>query len=230
MNSTKGDSSFPQPRRFPVGLALLGLAGVLLVMAVVWRERQLAQWRQDAPTVRFAPRSLAPRFRLADHHRHVVKFDRFLGRQRVLVVFFDAQLGPLRDPRMSRILECHPTIARMGVEIVGISSATPFANLAAEQERGEKIPFPLLTDIDVQSPVNEPVHRLWGRYDEKLGQTKTGLFLVARDGTIALGPDGYPMPVENEQAALDALCQGHWPRELEDQARPSETVNGRDVE
>jgi len=193
------------------GPVMLGVAGLAILLSVIWREHQLARWRTQTPGPRAAPRILAPRFNLADHHRHVVKFERFLGRQRVLVVFFDAELGPLRDPRLTLILDCFPILHRMMVEVIGISSATPYANLAAEEERGEMFPFPLLTDIDLKSPISNPVHRLWGRYDERRDQTLTGLFLVARDGTVPIGPDGLPDPVADEQLALDRLCRGEWP-------------------
>ncbi|MCA8995687.1 MAG: redoxin domain-containing protein [Planctomycetaceae bacterium] len=200
-----------RPSKARIGLILLALAAVAIFIVTLWRIQQLRGWQQQPQTVRSTPRALAPRFEVADHNRHLVKFERFLGRQRVLLIFFDAELGPLKDPRLSRVLECFEQIEGLGVEVVAVSSATPFANGEAEKNYGKPFPFPLLTDIDPNRPVNLPVHRQWGRFDEKTEKTQTGLFLVERDGTIPLGTDGLPQPVENEQAALDSLCSGQWP-------------------
>lgn len=198
------------PRR----LWLLLFAGLVILGLVVFRERQLAHWRKTAPTRNAVPRILAPRFQVADHHRHVVKFERFLGRQRVVLVFFDSQLGADKDPRVQPLVSCFEAIKHAGIEVVAVSSASRFENLEAEKRLGRDFPFPLLTDIEIdpRSPMDHPAHRRWGRYDVKTDQTRTGLFLIARDGTVPIGPEGFPLPVEDEQGAIEKLCRGEWPQ------------------
>jgi len=190
---------------------ILPVAGLILIGLAGWRIQQLEYWRQNPESVNLQRRALAPRFELADHRRHLVKFERFLGRQRVVLIFFDAELGADRDPRLQPLLEKSQLLKTNGIEVVAVSSATPFANQQAEERLGEPISFPLLTDIDVTKPIPDPVHRMWGRYDETRNETLTGLFLVARDGTVAVDDRGIPKPVANEQQVLNTLSQGYWP-------------------
>ncbi|WP_437229405.1 redoxin domain-containing protein [Planctomicrobium sp. SH661] len=196
------------PRR----LLLLIAAGIAILTLVVFRERQLAHWRRTAPPVHVAPRQLAPRFQVADHHRHVVKFERFLGRQRVLLLFFDAELGADQDPYVQALVKNFDAIQKAGVEVIAISDATPYANLEAEKKLGREFPFPLLTDIDLKIPATSPVHRLYGLYDVKKEKSRNGMFLIARDGTLPIGPDGKPLPVEDADEAIRQISAGDWPR------------------
>jgi peroxiredoxin len=197
----------------PKRLLLLLAAGLVILGLVVFRERQLARWKDATPHERPAPRRLAPRFEVADHHRHVVKFERFLGRQRVVLIFFDAELGAAKDPRVQAILPCAAALAEKGIEVVAISGATPYANQQAEAALGHTFPFPLLTDIELKTPIDFPVHRRWGRFDVKRHRPLTGVFLIARDGTVPITPEGLPLPVADEEAAIAALCHGEWPRQ-----------------
>lgn len=196
------------PRR----LLLLLTAGLVIFGLVLFRERQLAHWRATALPAQAAPRQLAPRFEVADHHRHLVKFERFLGRQRVALLFFDARLGADQDPHVLALLRHFDAIRRAGIEVVAISDATPYANLEAEKKLGQTFPFPLLTDIDLKIPASSPVHRMYGLFDVKRERSLNGLFLVARDGTVPIGPDGKPLPVKDVTSAIDRLSAGEWPR------------------
>lgn len=202
--SSATSTSYWFVRALPVAaLLLIGLAG--------WRMQQLELWRQNPESVQLERRALAPRFELADHRRHLVKFERFLGRQRVVLIFFDAELGADGDPRLQPLLGKSQLLKANGIEIVAVSSATPYANKQAEERLGDPIEIPLLTDIDVTTPIPDPVHRMWGRYDEKLNATLNGMFLIGRDGTVAVNESGLPKPVDNEQQALNKLSQGYWP-------------------
>lgn len=189
---------------------LLLCAGVGLLAVVVWRQNQLEDWEND-PTRQVATiRTLAPRFTLADHNRKVVKLERLLGRHRVVIAFFDADLGVDKDLRTKQLLQNFSAIENAGVEVIAVSTATPFANEEAEKRLGYELPFPVLTDIDMTNPQPTPAHRLYGMLDPKTGKTSTGLFLIDRDGSLPLGQDGIPVPVANELAALKSLAKGEW--------------------
>jgi|GEM_PF-716598 Peroxiredoxin len=193
------------------GPILLAFSGLVILGLVVFRERQVAQWRLEAPRRTLVPRQLAPRFHVADHRRHVVKFERLLGRHRVVLLFFDATLGAEHDPTLQKLIECFPAIRRAGIEALAISDAPIYANQEAEKRRGEPFPFPLLTDIDLNIPASSPVHRMYGLFDERTQKTANGLFLIARDGTLPVDEHGVPIPVSDVDAALAALCAGEWP-------------------
>lgn len=189
----------------------LVLAGVVVFAVTFWRTRQLADWQSEPARGEIAIRALAPRFTLADHNRNIVKLERLLGRHRVVLVFFDAEAGVDRDPRTKPLIENFETIDAAGIEVIAVSAATPYANEQAEQRLGHKLPFPVLTDIDVSYPLPSPAHRQYGRLEAATNATLPGLFLIERDGTVPYSQQGFPLPVKDEQAALDALASGQWP-------------------
>lgn len=194
---------------------VLLLAGLVILVTVVWREQQLQHWKSD-PTRQIAMvRTLAPRFTLADHNRKVVKFERLLGRHRVILAFFDPELGVDRDPRTQQLIENFDAMHRAGIEIVAVSTATPYANGEAERRLGRKLPFPVVTDIDINDPAPLPTHRKFGLIDAQTGEARTGLFLIERDGSLPRQENGLPLPVQDEVAALATLASGEWPVQTE---------------
>lgn len=194
---------------------LLG-AGVIIFGVAYWRQQQLKQWSQDPHRQVALARTLAPRFTLADHNRKVVKLERLLGRHRVVLVFFDPNLGIDQDPRTKKLLEAFKTIDAAGIEIIAVSTATPFANEEAEKRIGYELPFPVLTDIDINNPVPTPAHRSYGCLDENSGLPLPALFLIERDGSLPYGPNGFPTAIQDEARALEILAQGAWPTFVQD--------------
>lgn len=193
------------------GPILLAFSGLVILGLVVFRERQVAQWRLEAPPRTLVPRQLAPRFQVADHRRHVVKFERLLGRHRVVLLFFDAKLGAEGDPMLQKLVNCFPAMKKAGIEVLAISDAPPYLNQQAEKNRGEPFPFPLLTDIDLNIPASSPVHRMYGLFDKRTQTSANGLFLIARDGTLPVNAQGVPVPVADVDTVIASLCAGEWP-------------------
>jgi len=191
---------------------LLLSAGVFLIVLVVWRQNQLDEWKNDPSRQVATIRTLAPRFTLADHNRKVVKLERLLGRHRVVIAFFDADLGVDQDPRTKSLLKNFDAIDQAGIEIIAVSTATPFANEEAERRLGRELPFPVLTDIDMTNPQPTPAHREYGLVESDSGKVKTGLFMIERDGSLSLDKNGLATPVADEQSALAALSKGEWYR------------------
>ncbi len=161
---------------------------------------------QTAPT----PRRLAPRFELFDQQGQLVKFERYLGRTRLIVVFFDAEQGADADPHLVALRNGMDGVERAGVQVIGISTATRYANRQAEERAGEPFPFPLLTDIDPQQPIPAPVHQQFGRYDVESQTTQTGVFLIDRAGMVAFAGN-LPQPVEQPERLIGLLTRGQWP-------------------
>ncbi len=194
---------------------LLLIAGAGILAVTLWRENQLREWEHDPSRKVVAIRALAPRFTLADHNRNVVKLERVLGRHRVVLVFFDAELGVDQDPRTKSLIENFEAINRAGIEIIAVGTATPFQNEEAEKRLGSELPFPVLTDIDINDPAPSPAHRKYGLFEvankNHDGETRTGFFLIERDGTLPVTLEGIPMPVLNEEETLKILAAGNWP-------------------
>lgn len=139
---------------------------------------KLSQPPQQRSTAAIEERRPAPKFLALDSQNELVKFERYLGRQEVLLIFFDGDAGADRDPVLLRACQKFPELKRRGVQVVGISAAIPQYNRQA-MERSGKFPFPLLSDPEFF------IHRLWGRYDEDRLETQTGVFWIDRAGQVA---------------------------------------------
>ena len=74
-------------------LLILPLSALVILGLVVYRVQREAG-RPPTPLARPpVERRLAPRFELYDQQNQIVKFERSLGRTRLVVVFFDGRLG-----------------------------------------------------------------------------------------------------------------------------------------
>lgn len=193
-----------KPRVLVLPLAALLIAG--LVALRLAREEQ----RPTSPAAPPLPRRLAPKdFELYDMQNRLVKLERYLGRSRLVIVFFAPQPGADADSRLVRLRNHDTAVKRAGAEVVAITTARPAENEHAEARAGRKFPFPILTDINRNSPL-PAAHQQWGLYDEASGKTREALFLVDRAGMVPVR-NGFPAPVADPDAAIDALCRGEWP-------------------
>ncbi len=177
----------------------------------------LVQWRlsreRDGPAPNKAAtdiRQLAPRFELYDQHSQLVKFERYLGRTRLLVLFIaDAKAD--EHPLVQQLAKAHAAIDKAGVQVIVVGTATPFAIREAEKRHGEPFPFPILTDINQLTPEPSPTHRHWGLASDDLPEIRQGLFLIDRDGTVAW-TDNTPQPAHNPKLAIEFITSGDLPK------------------
>ena len=137
-----------------------------------------------------------------------MKFERYLGRTQMVVVFFDGQSGADLDPWLTQLRDHYDKVKAARIQVIGISQATPYANREAEK-RSQEFPFPLLTDIGKDLPA--PAHTLFGRFDPADGSFQTGVFLVDRSGMVETEAGKYK-PVNDAQAAVKTLTEGKWPQ------------------
>lgn len=154
---------------------VLPIAAAVIVGLVAFKLSQPPQQRSAAMVDERRP---APKFLALDSQNELLKFERYLGRQEVLLIFFDGEAGADRDPVLQRARQQFPELKRRGVQVVGVSAAIPQYNRQA-MERGGKFPFPLLSDPE------SFIHRLWGRYDEDRLETRTGVFWIDRAGQVS---------------------------------------------
>lgn len=164
----------------------------------------------------------APRSILTDQHRHMVKLEAYLGRTKLLIVFFDGLKPAHKDPVVSRLVKDYAALMGQGVQPIAISAASPFAITKSEEVAGKKFPFPVLMDVDPNGHTSYPAHRAWGLADHRSEELKTGVFVVDRAGLVpARGP--LPRPVVDPEATIDAILRGNWPDPDEGSARPVES-------
>lgn len=193
-------------------ILVLPLAALVIIALTVYRlnrgERPIAAVpRSAADLPRTAPALALP---LSDQHKHPVKLERYYGRAPIVIVFFDKDAGADHDPYLMRLHDCYSKLEAAGIEVVGISRATPFENQQVEERAGLKFPFPLLSDIHPQGLSPAPVHIQFGLFNPATGGTRTAMFLIDRAGQIPWEGQ-YPRPVRDPDAAVDDLCRGEWP-------------------
>jgi peroxiredoxin len=182
-------------------ILVLPISALVITALVLWRyQREPSESSRQVSSASF--RLLAPRFSLYDQHSQLVKFERYMGRTEILVAFVDDAVPLDEKPLLTRLRRNHAQLEALGLQVVAISQATPHAIRQAEQRAGEDFPFPVLTDIDMQTPVPAPVHRLWGLADDTSSAVRTGVFHVDRRGMVEY--DGvYPAPLDDPQQFLD---------------------------
>ncbi|MCA9030764.1 MAG: redoxin domain-containing protein [Planctomycetaceae bacterium] len=198
-------------------LWLLGFAGIVILGMVLFAQQRQEYFRSIPPGERPLPRRAAQSFQLYDERKpsQLVKFERYLGRTQIVLVFFDASNGLENNKLMAFALEHANEIQGHGYQLVAVSSATPSAHRASLQNMGiEKSPFPILTDIDVRGPEPLPAHRSYGMLEERPTRTLEGLFLIDRRQTVAMDPvSGQARPVDDPLYVLSELAKGVWPDE-----------------
>lgn len=157
-----------------------------------------------AGTLRPAPRLEVndPRSRLVDSENRLFRFESYLGRHRMLVVFFDGEAGADRDPVLARLRRDYAELASRNIKVVAVSPALPQENRRAAEVSGE-FPFPLVTDL----PPDYRLHRGWGRFDERENSPLQGVFLIDRAGRVAWADD-KPEPAVDADRAIDAIIRG----------------------
>ncbi len=185
---------------------VLPIAAVIIIACVAARLMREPRSSRPVPPVQRCP---APSFELYDHHRQLVKFQRYLGRQRLVVVFFDGAAGVDASAWLTALADAYDAVSSTGTEVIAISTATGYAVRQAEERVGRPFPFPVLTDIDPQGPTPIPVHRLWGMVDGEQAP-RFGLFLVDRAGRVACR-DGRYLPETSPDTVIAELIRGEWP-------------------
>ena len=187
-------------------ILVLPLSALLIVALCLYKLTQ----SYDRPILRSrVVKRQAPLFELYDagSPSKRVRLASYLGRHRIIVVFFDGRRGADRDPRILRLARDAERIERAGIVVFAISDALPPENRTAlkrAEEKGIEIPFLLLSDPPPTpgAPLaGHRVHRAWGRIDRKSGKPVPGIFLIDRAGRVEWTADG-PKPVSPDDPAL----------------------------
>jgi peroxiredoxin len=194
---------FMKDRRFLAVLAIGALIAVVCVVRVAINQPQNYENQVAAATV-MRP---APTFEALDAHNHLVRLGSWLGRHRIIVVFFDGERGADTDSDLLRLRDRYAELQTQDVKVVAVTASIPQVNRAAMERAGGDFPFPLVSDVDPQSPEGTlRIHRHWGRLDTVTEKPLAGSFLIDRKGQVAyVGP--IPKPYENVEKILDSLAK-----------------------
>ena len=188
-------------RRLIFVLALGVLIAIVTIARIVTNQPQTYE-EQVAAAVMMRP---APGFEALDSEGHLVRLSAWLGRHRIILVFFDGERGADQDADLLKLRDRCAELKDTDVKIVGVTLSIPQVNRAAMDRAGGTFPFPLVSDIDFQSPEGTMrIHRHWGRLDAIGEQPLKGVFLIDRKGQVAyVGP--IPKPYDNVDQVIEIL-------------------------
>lgn len=191
----------------------ISAAIILALMAYKYSRTYSDRTTAFTPGLKMLPEPLSE-FALYDSNNRLVRFQRYVGRHRIVVVFFDGQAGADKDETLLKLGRDYDRIHATGTIVVAVSAAIPQQNRKARQRQYEKVeeqyqpfPFPLLSDIprDPQTPPFA-VHKLWGRFDETTGKPLPGVFLVDRAGRVAWSGTA-PRPLKDPAAIFGMITE-----------------------
>jgi peroxiredoxin len=133
----------------------------------------------------------APLFQLYDEHSQIVRLARYIGRHKLLVVFYDGTRGPDRSELLQSVKHNYAKLYEKGLIVLAIGASRPAENRAGI-ERDGPFGFPILSDV-----FDYEAHRRWGAFDTAANKSREAVFVVDRSGVIRhshLGPDGLGTP------------------------------------
>ncbi|MGQ0636296.1 MAG: redoxin domain-containing protein [Planctomycetaceae bacterium] len=142
----------------------------------------------------------APLFELYDENSQLVRVSRYIGRHKLLIVFFNGESGPDRNELLLALRREFVAIHESRALVLAISGLRPSEHRPPPGAQGERtrreepFPFALLSDID-----DFRVHRLFGAFDEQAQAPREAVFVVDRLGLIRfahLGPDELGAPAQ----------------------------------
>lgn len=177
------------------------LAAVVLTIVTVWRVSANRPQKYEDQVAAAVVMRAAPGFEARDSDNHLVRLSAFLGRHKIILLFFDGEAGADKDPGLQRLKDRFAELQSQSVKVIGISAATPWKNRTA-MEQGGTLPFPLVTDIDPKTTDVLKIHRQWGRIDPATGKPRPGVFLVDRKGQVQFNVEG-PKPLPSVDQAID---------------------------
>jgi peroxiredoxin len=120
----------------------------------------------------------APDFTLKSTPDDETSLSDFRGRP-VVLVFYPADWSPVCGDQLALYNEIVPEFDNFNAQILGISVDSVWSHQAYVASRNLR--FPLLADFQPKGAVG----RLYGIYDEEIGEEKRSLFVIDRNGKIA---------------------------------------------
>jgi peroxiredoxin len=160
--------------------------------------------RHFAPQTGISSRPIvepAPEFELYDQSSpsRIVRLEGYLGRERVIVVFFDGHLGAHASTVLDYLRENWTRLRKAEIAVMAVSAALPQEN-RKEIRRFAEYPFPLLSDPDFR------VHRAWGRWDPATGKPLSGVFCIDRKGWVNWSREtNHPQPADDWRTTVEKM-------------------------
>lgn len=179
-------------------ILVLPVTALLIISAVVWKQQQTYP-PTDPRLLRYALQP-APSFEATEttetDRSGFFRLERYLGRQALLLVFFDGEAGADASETLQHLRSHAEQIDDRGIMVVGVSSALP--------QHNEKLDFPDSFRFVTDLPPIWTAHRRWNSFDESTEQPIEKVFFIDRAGNVTVD-DGLPVPLENDASAIDRV-------------------------
>jgi peroxiredoxin len=178
-------------------------AGVVIAGTCAWKVTRDYPPQPRAEDLIFErPAPIIPE--LFNQQSKMVRFNSYLSRHDIFVVFYDGTNGVETSEMMMFLKDRKDALDRKGAKVFGISGALPQQNIGTTQvtddeghrvNKRETFPFPLLTDLGFA------VHQNWGRYDPEENRPLPGVFFVNRAGNVDF-QNNKPKPIDDPRAYI----------------------------
>lgn len=176
----------------------LPLAAALIIAAIVWKQSQTYA-PPDPRLTRYALRP-APSFEATEttemDSSGFFRLERYLGRQALLLVFFDGTAGAEASETLQHLRSHAEQIEDRGIMVVAVSSALP--------QQNEKLDFPESFRFVTDLPPIWAAHRRWNCFDEPTGEPIAKVFFINRAGNVPV-ENSLPVPLENATSEIDRV-------------------------
>lgn len=169
-------------RRLPKIVWVLPVAAALIVAAILVRQTHGPFLRPRGGEFTSRP---APPITLDNQFGKRLRTERFLGRRKLVVIFYDAEGPPKNRVQLAMLRDAYHKLREQNVEVVGVSATEP-----PRSDPGGVPPFSLLWDADYA------VHRQWGLPDPDSGPVTETVFLVDSTGLIRWSSQGDETPLD----------------------------------
>ena len=145
--------------------------------------------------------NIAPGFDLFATPDQRLSLDDLKGK-RVILAFYPADWSPVCGDQMALYNETLKLFRKFNAELIGISVDSKWCHNAFAENRN--LHFPLLADFEPKGAVS----KLYGAYNEMIGESKRALFVIDEQGIIQwsyLSPDAINPGADGILDALEEL-------------------------
>jgi peroxiredoxin len=147
----------------------------------------------------------APDFALLSTPSQKVSLSEFKGK-RVILAFYPADWSPVCSDQMALYNETLKYFQRHNAVLLGISVDGIWCHLSFAKDRN--LHFPLLADFEPKGAVS----KLYGVYDEAVGESRRALYVIDEEGLIRwsyLSPIGINPGADGILDALEEISATH---------------------
>ncbi len=178
--------------QFKPRILALPLAALMIIGLVYFKSSQPQIELSDAARDALQRRRPATIFKLHDQRSQPFRLERYLGRHKLLIVFFDPSQGAAKNEQLQILKRGYEQLSAQGRKVIAISSATPYANRESFKLGGD-FPFHVLSDADYS------VENEWGCMTTgDPPQVIPSAFVIDRAGVISWSQIGGKSPIPLE--------------------------------